>query len=167
MSKQDSLTFRVGKREARSNERTKGYRHSSVIGRCLGNRRNSLHYTIHHPSIFGAFYNHEKIFCLLILKRLFLNNVKAESFAQCRINTLCWPAHQKWGIIYWRSLQVYNGLWLSGFICNFHPAAQGMSPEHAIFSYKNSQNIWQLFGLFWNLLLFRRKQLWLHFRQPL
>ena len=30
--------------------------------------------------ILGAFYNNKKIFCFLLLNRLFLNNVKVESF---------------------------------------------------------------------------------------
>ena len=39
-----------------------------------------------HPPILGAFYNSEqKIFCSLILNRLFLNNVKVASFGYCRI----------------------------------------------------------------------------------
>ena len=50
-----------------------------IVHRALYNRRNFLHYIIP-PPILGAFYNKEKIFCLLILNRLFLNYVKVESF---------------------------------------------------------------------------------------
>ena len=38
----------------------------------------------------------KKIFCLLILNRLFLNNVKVEPFVYCRKNSLL-TTQQKWG----------------------------------------------------------------------
>ena len=38
----------------------------------------------------------KKIFCLLILNRLFLNNVKVEPFVYFRKNSLL-TTHQKWG----------------------------------------------------------------------
>ena len=50
-----------------------------------------------HPPILGAFIKMNKIFCLLILNRLFLNNVKVESFALFTKNTLCGQMHQKCG----------------------------------------------------------------------
>ena len=50
----------------------------ATIHRGLYNRRNFLLCVI--PPILGAFYNNEKICFLLILNRLFLNNVKVESF---------------------------------------------------------------------------------------
>ena len=54
-----------------------------ISHRALYNRRNLLHYLI--PQILGAFLTMKKIiFFVDIEQRLFLNNVKVESFVQCR-----------------------------------------------------------------------------------
>ena len=53
-----------------------------LICRALFNWRNFLHDLI--PPFLGAFYNYEKNILFLKLNRLFLNNIKFESFVQCR-----------------------------------------------------------------------------------
>ena len=56
---------------------------SHLDHQALYNRRNFLHYLIP-PPFQVLFVTLKKIFCLLMLNRLFLNNVNVESFVKCR-----------------------------------------------------------------------------------